>query len=65
MMDGIELDALREVEMMQARELLRDLVGQTVLDVCIEDTRIALKSGDGCMYYFYGFMGEERVDEGR
>lgn len=59
----IEPDALREAELVQARELLRDLVGQTVVDVRVEETRIAIESGDRAIYYFYGFMGEELPDD--
>jgi hypothetical protein len=55
----IEPDALREAELMQARELLRDLEGQTVAAVHVEDTRIAIETANGTIYYFYGFMGED------
>ena len=53
----IEPDALREAELLQAREILRDLVGQTIVDVRVEDTRISVAAEDGARYYFYGFMG--------
>lgn len=59
----LEPDALREAELLQARELLRELVGQTVVDVRVEETRIAIESSDGTVYYFYGFMGEDVPEE--
>ena len=55
----IESDSLREAELMQARHRLAGLVGQTIADVRVEDTRIALVSSSGATYFFYGFMGEE------
>jgi hypothetical protein len=55
--NDIEPDALREAEMLQAREILHDLVGQSVVDVQVEDTRISVVAQDGARYFFYGFMG--------
>ena len=57
--DDIEPDALREAELMQARSLLHRLVGRTITDLRVEDTRIAMDTDDGITYYFYGFMGED------
>jgi hypothetical protein len=55
----IDPDGLREAELFQARQMLRRLVGRTITDLRLEDTRIALQTDDGIIYYFYGFMGED------
>jgi hypothetical protein len=55
----IDPDGLREAELIQARAMLRRLVGRTITDLRVEDTRIALETDDGVTYYFYGFMGED------
>lgn len=55
----IEPETLRDVEFMQARELLTGMVGRRVESVAVEETRIAVRTDDGKAYYFYGFMGEE------
>ena len=55
----IDPDGLREAEMMQARAMLKRLVGRTISDLRVEETRIALETDDGITYYFYGFMGED------
>ena len=55
----VDPEGLREAEMMQARELLQRLVGRTIVDLRVEETRIALETDDGVTYYFYGFMGKD------
>jgi hypothetical protein len=55
----IDPEGLREAELMQARALLARLVGRTITELRVEDTRIALVTDDGVTYYFYGFMGED------
>ena len=55
----IDPDGLREAELMQARVMLQRLVGRTIVDLRVEETRIALETDDGVTYYFYGFMGED------
>jgi hypothetical protein len=55
----IDPDGLREAELMQARVLLKRLVGRTIVDLRVEETRIALVTDDDATYYFYGFMGED------
>ncbi|HTJ24565.1 MAG TPA: hypothetical protein VMA36_00235 [Candidatus Limnocylindria bacterium] len=55
----IEPEALRQAEFMQAQELLGRMVGKRVTAAHVEETRIALQTEDGTIYYFYGFMGEE------
>jgi hypothetical protein len=57
--EDIDPEGLREAEMMQARLMLQRLVGRTITDLRVEDTRIALETDDGVTYYFYGFMGED------
>jgi hypothetical protein len=63
MTDDIERDidpeGLREAELIQARAMLQRLVGRTIRDLRVEETRIALETDDGATYYFYGFMGED------
>ena len=58
----IESDSLREAELMQARHRLAGLIGQSIVDVRVEDTRIALVGSSGTTFFFYGFMGEETGD---
>jgi hypothetical protein len=55
----IDPDGLREAELLQARQMLQKLVGRTIRDLRVEETRIALETDDGSTYYFYGFMGED------
>jgi len=55
----IDPEGLRQAELMQARAILQRLVGRTISDLRVEDTRIALVTDDGVTYYFYGFMGED------
>jgi hypothetical protein len=55
----IDPEGLREAELLQARQMLQKLVGRTIRDLRVEETRIALETDDGSTYYFYGFMGED------
>jgi hypothetical protein len=55
----IEPEALRQAEFMQAQQLLSGMVGKRVAAAHVEETRIALQTEDGMVYYFYGFMGVE------
>jgi hypothetical protein len=55
----IDPDGLREAELMQSRVMLQRLVGRTIVDLRVEETRIALDTDDGVTYFFYGFMGED------
>jgi hypothetical protein len=55
----IDPEGLREAELIQARAMLRRLIGRTITDLRVEETRIALHTDDGAIYYFYGFMGED------
>jgi hypothetical protein len=57
--EDIDPEGLREAELMQARTLLARLIGRTITDLRVEETRIALVTDDGVTYYFYGFMGED------
>jgi len=61
--NDIEPDALREAELMQAREILGELAGRTISAVRVEDTRIAVVADDGATYFFYGFMGASLAGE--
>lgn len=54
----IEPDALRAAEFMQAQAVLEGMVGRRIVRALVEETRIALETDDGAVYYFYGFMGE-------
>jgi hypothetical protein len=44
---------------MQAQELIAGMVGRRIVSAQLEETRIAIETDDGAIYYFYGFMGEE------
>ncbi len=59
----IEPEALRAAEFMQAQELLGGLVGRRIVSAQLEETRIAIGTDDGSIYYFYGFMGEDSPDD--
>ena len=59
----IDPEALRAAEFMQAKELLGGMVGRRIVSAQLEDTRIAIETDDGSIYYFYGFMGEDTPDE--
>ena len=59
----IEPEALRAAEFMQAQELLGGLVGRRIVSAQLEETRIAIGTDDGSIYYFYGFMGGDSPDE--
>ncbi|MDB5073419.1 MAG: hypothetical protein JWM87_4530 [Candidatus Eremiobacteraeota bacterium] len=56
----IDPEALRAAEFMQAQELLGGMVGRRIVSAQLEETRIAIETDDGSIYYFYGFMGEEQ-----
>jgi hypothetical protein len=59
----VEPEALRAAEFMQAQELLGAMVGRRVVSAQVEETRIAIETDDGSIYYFYGFMGEDAAGE--
>src|ERR1700738_3035252 len=59
----IEPEALRAAEFMQAQELLGGMVGRRIVSAQLEETRIAIETDDGSIYYFYGFMGEDSAGE--
>jgi hypothetical protein len=59
----IEPEALRAAEFMQAQELLGGMVGRRIVSAQLEETRIAIETDDGSIYYFYGFMGEDSPEE--
>jgi hypothetical protein len=54
-----EPEALRTAEFLQTQDVLRGLVGQSVVEASIEDTRITIVAADGRRYYFYGFLGAQ------
>ena len=58
----LQSDVFREAELTQARALLRRLIGRKIVDVRVEDTRIALDIDDGTTCYFYGYMGEDAFE---
>ncbi|MDQ6933038.1 MAG: hypothetical protein M3160_07660 [Candidatus Eremiobacteraeota bacterium] len=53
----IEPDALREAEFMQAQSILDTLVGKSITEATIDETRIVVTTSDGSKYFFYGFLG--------
>jgi hypothetical protein len=52
-----EPEGLRAAEFFQAQEILQSLVGKTVIEATVEDTRIVITTSDGCRCHFYGFLG--------
>ena len=58
----IDPETLRAAEFMQAQELLGGMVGRRIVSAQLEETRIAIETDDGSVYYFYGFMGEEQPE---
>jgi hypothetical protein len=48
---------------MQAQTALDGMVGRRVTGARVEETRIAITTDDGYVYYFYGFMGEDTPDD--
>lgn len=56
----VEPDALREAEFLQAQAILETLVGKTITEANVEETRIVITTNDGNRYFFYGFLGESR-----
>ena len=60
----VEPDALREAEFAQAQAILENLVGKTIADIELEETRIVLTTAEGNRFFFYGFLGgSEEADE--
>ena len=59
----IEPDALRAAEFMQARDLLKAMEGRRIVAARLGETRIEIETDDGAVYYFYGFMGEDKPRE--
>jgi hypothetical protein len=53
----IDPDALREAEFTQAQAILDTMVGQTITAASMEDRRIVIRTANGNLYFFYGFMG--------
>jgi len=58
-----ESEALRAAEFMQAQELLNGMIGHRIVAARLEETRIAIETDDGAIFYFYGFMGEEGPED--
>ena len=58
----IDPEALRAAEFMQVQELLGGMVGRRIVSAQLEETRIAIETDDGSIYYFYGFMGEDSAE---
>jgi hypothetical protein len=56
----VEPERLRTAEFLNTQAVLENLVGQTVTAAGVEETRIAIATGDGRRYYFYGFLGTEK-----
>lgn len=55
-----EPEGLRTAEFLQTESVLQGLVGKTVRAASIEETRVAIETGDGETFYFYGFLGSQR-----
>jgi hypothetical protein len=54
-----EPEGLRAAEFLQAQDVLGGLAGKRVAEAAIEETRVVVTTDDGCLYYFYGFLGSE------
>jgi hypothetical protein len=59
----VDPDALRTAEFLQTQMLLDGLVGKTIAEAKVEETRIAVSTTDGHWFFFYGFMGARSPDE--
>jgi hypothetical protein len=57
----VEPDRLRAAEVLNAQAVCDKLAGKTITRAEVEDTRVAIATSDGYRYYFYGFLGMERV----
>ena len=53
----VEPDGLRTAEFLNAQAVLESLVGKTVAEATVEETRVTVTTEDGRQYYFYGFLG--------
>jgi hypothetical protein len=53
----VDPDSLREAEFIQAQAILETLVGKTITDATLEETRFVITTSDGNRYFFYGFLG--------
>ncbi|MDH2910743.1 MAG: hypothetical protein HKL92_01500 [Candidatus Eremiobacteraeota bacterium] len=58
----VEPDALREAEFAQAQAILENLVGKTIADIEVGETRIVLTTTEGNRFFFYGFLGGSEED---
>lgn len=56
----IEPDRLRTAEFLNAQAVLESLVGKTIAEATVEETRVSITTQDGRRYYFYGFLGFEK-----
>ncbi len=56
-LQDVDPDALRAAEFEQTQSILDTLLGKTVTEATIDDTRIVVETSDGNRYFFYGFMG--------
>jgi hypothetical protein len=53
----VDPDSLREAEFIQAQAILETMVGKTISDATLEETRFVITTSDGNRYFFYGFLG--------
>jgi hypothetical protein len=53
----VDPDSLREAEFIQAQAILETMVGKTITDATLEETRFVITTSDGNRYFFYGFLG--------
>jgi hypothetical protein len=55
-----EPDRLRAAELLNTQAVLESLVGKTVIDASLDETRVTISTGDGRQYHFYGFLGTDK-----
>ncbi len=57
-----EPEGLRTAEFLQTQAMLENVVGKTITAAVVEETRVAITTSDGCKYYFYGYLGAEKLE---
>ena len=62
-LNDIEPDALREAEFGMVQSVLDSMVGKRIKAASIDEAHIEVRTDDGSVYSFYGFLGTGRPDE--
>lgn len=56
-----EPEHLQAAELINAQAVLESLIGKTVSAAVVDDRRVAVTTSDGGRYYFYGFLGFQKL----